>query len=60
MNPMEVKKRLAREIVGEMHGPEAAPKAEESFARTFQEGEVPEDVVEYHIVSQDDQSNAVD
>ena len=36
VNPMDVKKRLAREIVGELHGAEAASKAEESFARTFQ------------------------
>jgi len=36
VNPMDVKKRLAREIVGELHAPEAAEKAEESFARAFQ------------------------
>jgi tyrosyl-tRNA synthetase len=36
VNPMDVKKRLAREIVGEIHGPGAASKAEESFERTFQ------------------------
>jgi tyrosyl-tRNA synthetase len=36
VNPMDVKKRLAREIVGELHGAEAAGKAEESFERTFQ------------------------
>jgi tyrosyl-tRNA synthetase len=49
VNPMEVKKRLAREIVTELHGAEAAGKAEEAFERTFQQGEVPEDVVEYRM-----------
>ncbi len=36
VNPMDVKKRLAWEITSEIHGPEAAGKAEESFERTFQ------------------------
>ncbi len=36
VNPMDVKKRLARTIASEIHGPEAALKAEESFERTFQ------------------------
>ncbi len=40
VNPMEVKKRLAREIVTELHGAEAAQKAEEAFERTFQRGVV--------------------
>lgn len=47
VNPMDVKKRLAREIVGELHGPEAAPKAEETFVRTFQQRETPQDVIEF-------------
>jgi len=41
VNPMDVKKRLAREIVGELHGAEAAQQAEESFASTIQRGEIP-------------------
>jgi tyrosyl-tRNA synthetase len=36
---MDVKKRLAREIVSDLHGAEAASKAEQSFARTFQQRE---------------------
>jgi len=36
VNPMDVKKRLAREIVTDLHGAGAAVKAEESFERTFQ------------------------
>ncbi|MGA2286338.1 MAG: tyrosine--tRNA ligase [Dehalococcoidia bacterium] len=49
VNPMDVKKRLAREIVSDLHGAEAARKAEEAFERTFQQGEMPEDVVEYRM-----------
>lgn len=36
VNPMEVKKRLAREIVKELHGREPAKQAEHSFERRFQ------------------------
>ena len=36
VNPMELKKRLAREIVGQYHGPEAAQRAEEQFTRVIQ------------------------
>ena len=49
VNPMDVKKRLAREIVTDLHGVDAATRAEESFARIFQQGEIPEDVVEYRM-----------
>ena len=47
VNPMDVKKRLAREIVTDLHGAKAAAKAEESFARTFQQRATPEDVIEF-------------
>ncbi len=40
VNPMDVKKRLAGEIVSEIHGPDAASKAESSFERTFQRKDV--------------------
>jgi tyrosyl-tRNA synthetase len=46
VNPMDVKKRLAREIVGELHSAEAARAAEEAFASTIQRGELPEEVRE--------------
>jgi len=36
VNPMDVKKRLAREIVTDLHGTKAAQQAEEHFTRTFQ------------------------
>jgi len=36
VNPMDLKKRLAREIVGQYHGPEAAGQAGEQFTRVIQ------------------------
>lgn len=42
-NPMEEKKRLARTIVTECWGPEAAARAEAYFERTVQRKEVPPD-----------------
>jgi tyrosyl-tRNA synthetase len=44
LNPMEVKMRLAREIVGQFHSAEAAQQAEAEFTRVFREGEVPEEM----------------
>jgi len=49
VNPMELKKRLAREIVTQLYDEKAASKAEEHFARVFQKRGVPEEVTEYHI-----------
>lgn len=45
-NPMEHKKRLAREIVGYFHGGDEAQGAEDAFVRTFSKGEEPEDARE--------------
>ena len=42
VNPMLLKKRLAREIVAQFHSPEEAQKAEEDFERVFQRKEMPE------------------
>ena len=47
VNPMELKKRLAKELVAQFHGPEAAGDAEENFRRTVQRGEQPEDIDAY-------------
>ena len=49
VNPMEVKKRVAREIVAQFHGEAVAQEAEREFERTFQQGELPEDVAEYPL-----------
>lgn len=44
VNPRDLKMRLAREIVAEYHGEDAASKAEEGFVRTFQKKEIPEEM----------------
>lgn len=41
-HPMELKKELAHQIVSELHSPEAANRARESFENTFQKGEIGE------------------
>ncbi len=43
VNPMELKMRLAREIVGQFHSDEAAQAAAEEFTRVFREREMPEE-----------------
>lgn len=49
VNPMLLKKRLAKDIVAQFHSPKAAGEAEEHFARVFQKGELPEEVSEYSV-----------
>jgi tyrosyl-tRNA synthetase len=44
LHPMEAKKRLARAVVSQFHGPERGAEAEEGFVRQFQAREVPADV----------------
>ena len=44
VNPMKLKKRLARVLVTEYHSSEAAEKAAQEFERVFSEGELPEDM----------------
>src|SRR5690606_26325839 len=48
-DPMTEKKRLARTIVAELHGEEAAKAAEEHFERTVQRKEMPADIPEYRV-----------
>ena len=45
-NPMELKKRLAREIVSQFWGATQATEAQAHFERVVQRGEAPEDVPE--------------
>ncbi len=47
VNPMNIKKQLAHEIVKQFHGEQAADEAEENFTRVFQRKEVPEEIPEY-------------
>lgn len=49
VNPMEHKKRAAREIVAYFHSREAAQTAEDAFVATFSKGELPDDVREVPI-----------
>jgi tyrosyl-tRNA synthetase len=43
-HPMQLKKALARRIVQDFHGEQAAAAADENWARQFQKDEVPEDI----------------
>mgnify|MGYP001565697177 FL=1 len=47
VNPMELKKRLAREIVAQFHSPQAAGEAEAHFQQVFQRREAPQEVPTY-------------
>ena len=49
VNPMELKKRLARELVAQLHDGESARAAEHYFERTVQRGETPEDIPTYEL-----------
>lgn len=48
-HPMQAKKALARRIVEDFHGAEAAKQADENWARQFQKDEVPEGVETVNI-----------
>ncbi|CAI8053927.1 Tyrosine--tRNA ligase [Geodia barretti] len=49
VNPMELKKRLARELVAQFHDANAAREAEGHFERTVQGRELPEDIAEFAL-----------
>lgn len=49
VNPRDVKMRLAREVVGYIHSPEAAARAEEEFVRVFQRRQLPSDMPEFTV-----------
>ena len=46
INPMTLKKRLAREIVTQLYNQKAASEAEQHFVKVFQKREMPEEVIE--------------
>ena len=48
INPMTLKKRLAREIVTQLYNQKEATEAEEHFSSVFQKGQTPEEMPEYH------------
>jgi len=49
VNPMNLKKRLASEIIAQFHGLQAAREAEGHFTRVVQKGEAPEDTLVHPI-----------
>ena len=48
-NPMEIKKRLASEIVAQFHSPVAATQGRAAFERQFQRREAPSEMPEFAI-----------
>ncbi len=54
INPMTVKRRLAREIITLYYDAEAARAAEEEFNRVFQKKDIPTDIPEYAIGDEGD------
>ena len=53
VNPMMLKKRLAREIVTQFHSSEAAKEAESHFEKVVQKKEAPEEIEQYTGVAFD-------
>ena len=49
VNPMELKKRLADELVAQFHDADAARSARDHFERTVQRKELPDDIPLYEI-----------
>jgi tyrosyl-tRNA synthetase len=48
-HPKEVKASLAKSIVADYHGEEAAKKAEAAFEKVFAKREIPEDIKEFKV-----------
>jgi len=48
-HPMDVKMRLAQEIIGQFHGRDAAKQAEQNFQRVFRNREAPEEIPEIRL-----------
>jgi tyrosyl-tRNA synthetase len=54
INPMNLKKRLAMELVAQLHGREEALKADENFTNVFQKREMPEKISEIEVAAGED------
>jgi tyrosyl-tRNA synthetase len=52
MHPMDIKMRLAQEVIAGFHGVDAALKASENFQRVFRERQTPADIPENYIGSE--------
>jgi tyrosyl-tRNA synthetase len=59
VNPMLLKKRLAREVVGMFHGAPSADQAEKDFEQTFQEGQAPSEMPAYAASAQTDDGSLI-
>jgi len=53
INPMTLKKCLAREIVSQLYSQKEATEAEGHFTKVFQKRELPEEMKEYQIIHTD-------
>jgi tyrosyl-tRNA synthetase len=49
LHPMELKKKLAREVVATYHGDQAADTAQRHFETVHQRGQLPEDIAELSL-----------
>jgi tyrosyl-tRNA synthetase len=58
-NPKLVKQRLAREIIGIYHGAEAANQAEEAFNRVFSQHQVPEEMPDVTVITDQMESGTI-
>ena len=54
INPMVLKKRLAVELVTQLHGHDNAVKADEHFTNVFQKREMPEEIAEIAVTADED------
>jgi tyrosyl-tRNA synthetase len=51
VNPRDIKMKLAKEVTKLYHGDTAAETAEEYFKNLFQKNEIPEDILEFNVVT---------
>ncbi|MCX6003585.1 MAG: tyrosine--tRNA ligase [Chloroflexi bacterium] len=54
VNPMELKKRLARELITQLYNEEEAAKADENFTKVFQKRGLPEGIEEFEVGAEED------
>ena len=52
LNPMSLKKRLAKELVTQLYSEKDAGEAEEHFEKTVQKKEIPDDIEEYKMTQE--------
>ncbi len=52
LHPRDAKMKLAKSLVRQYHGPEAADKAETNFIKVFQKGNLPDELPEFILTCQ--------